>query len=101
MSCFLRKILKICIRGHRTLLLFKVFCPLEQKQGWLFLRLENKSEIFRLDRSDVELLQGVTYFSIIRSLVKRKLQYYLELHGKNVGKEKKSWNVKKVAFVSN
>ena len=43
------------------------------------MRLENKSEIFRLDSSDIELLQGVTYFSIIRSLVKRKLQYHLEL----------------------
>jgi hypothetical protein len=66
-----------------------------------FDKMFKKSEIFRLDRTDIELLQGVTYFSIIRSLVKRKLQYHLELHGKNVGKEKKSWNVKKVAFVSN
>ena len=65
------------------------------------MRLENKSEIFRLDRSDIELLQGVTYFSIIRSLAKRKLQYHLELYEKTRKKHVQEWEKSRLCFELN
>ena len=103
MSCFLRKMLKICIRGHRTLLLFKVFCPLEQKQGWLFFALRKQKWNFPIRQVWYRIITRCYLFFNHQISGKKKIAISPWTLGKNLklGKKTCTGMGKKVVFVSN